>query len=66
MFGFVGFIERMEEGGDDVGAGKRLSETEDVVGMMRIDSSKGVEFRVVFSGGLGRTFNMMDVNQSHL
>ncbi|MEK4324040.1 helicase-exonuclease AddAB subunit AddA [Bacillus sp. FSL K6-3221] len=66
LFRFLRFIERMQERGDDLGAAKTFSETEDVVRMMTIHSSKGLEFPVVFTAGLGRNFNMMDLNQSYL
>ncbi|PCK22039.1 helicase-exonuclease AddAB subunit AddA [Bacillus pumilus] len=66
LFRFLRFIERMQERGDDLGAAKTSSETEDVVRMMTIHSSKGLEFPVVFTAGLGRNFNMMDLNQSYL
>ncbi|WP_458110229.1 helicase-exonuclease AddAB subunit AddA [Bacillus zhangzhouensis] len=66
LFRFLRFIERMQERGDDLGAAKMFSETEDVVRMMTIHSSKGLEFPVVFTAGLGRNFNMMDLNQSYL
>ncbi|UXO89235.1 MULTISPECIES: helicase-exonuclease AddAB subunit AddA [Bacillus] len=66
LFRFLRFIERMQERGDDLGAAKTFSETEDVVRMMTIHSSKGLEFPIVFTAGLGRNFNMMDLNQSYL
>lgn len=66
LFCFLRFIERMQERGDDLGAAKTFSETEDVVRMMTIHSSKGLEFPIVFTAGLGRNFNMMDLNQSYL
>ncbi|WP_353856183.1 helicase-exonuclease AddAB subunit AddA [Bacillus sp. Bos-x628] len=66
LFRFLRFIERMQDRGDDLGAAKTFSETEDVVRMMTIHSSKGLEFPVVFTAGLGRNFNMMDLNQSYL
>ncbi|MGE6630908.1 helicase-exonuclease AddAB subunit AddA [Bacillus sp. NPDC077027] len=66
LFRFLRFIERMQDRGDDLGAAKTLSETEDVVRMMTIHSSKGLEFPIVFTAGLGRNFNMMDLNQTYL
>ncbi|OLP63705.1 ATP-dependent helicase/nuclease subunit A [Bacillus pumilus] len=66
LFRFLRFIERMQDRGDDLGAAKTISETEDVVRMMTIHSSKGLEFPVVFTAGLGRNFNMMDLNQPYL
>jgi ATP-dependent helicase/nuclease subunit A len=66
LFRFLRFIERMQERGDDLGAARALSEQEDVVRLMTIHSSKGLEFPVVFLIGLSRKFNMMDINHSFL
>lgn len=66
LFRFLRFIERMQERGDDLGAARALGEQEDVVRIMTIHSSKGLEFPVVFVAGLGRNFNMMDLRKSYL
>lgn len=66
LFRFLRFIERMQERGDDLGTARALSEQEDVVKLMTIHSSKGLEFPVVFVAGLSRKFNMMDINHSYL
>jgi ATP-dependent helicase/nuclease subunit A len=66
LFRFLRFIERMQERGNDLGAARALSEQEDVVRMMTIHSSKGLEFPIVFVAGLSRKFNMMDIQHSFL
>jgi ATP-dependent helicase/nuclease subunit A len=66
LFRFLRFIERMQERGDDLGTARALGEQEDVVRLMTIHSSKGLEFPIVFLGGIGRSFNLMDVNKSYL
>jgi ATP-dependent helicase/nuclease subunit A len=66
LFRFLRFIERMRERGDDLGAAGALGESEDVVRIMTIHSSKGLEFPVVFVAGLGRQFNMMDIRKSYM
>ncbi|MED4455355.1 helicase-exonuclease AddAB subunit AddA [Metabacillus fastidiosus] len=66
LFRFLRFIERMQERGDDLGAARALGEQEDVVRLMTIHSSKGLEFPVVFTAGLARQFNMMDLNKKYL
>ena len=43
-----------------------LGEQEDVVRLMTIHSSKGLEFPVVFVAGLGRSFNTMDLRKPYL
>ncbi len=66
LFRFLRFIERMQERGDDLGAARALGEQEDVVRLMTIHSSKGLEFPVVFIAGLSRQFNQMDLRKSYL
>src|SRR5690625_1650302 len=66
LFRFLRFIERMEERGDDLGAARALSELEDVVRIMTIHKSKGLEFPVVIIGGMDRQFNMQDLNRKYL
>lgn len=66
LFRFLRFVDRMKKRGDDLGEAKYLSEKENVVRMMTIHSSKGLEFPYVFIAGVGRTFNKMDFNQSYL
>lgn len=57
---FVRFIEQMIEASGDMGIAKSAGEQEDVVKLMSIHKSKGLEFPVVILGGLGRKFNQMD------
>lgn len=66
LFRFLRFIERMQERGDDLGAARALSEQEDVVRLMTIHSSKGLEFPIVFIAGLSKQFNRMDLYKSYL
>ncbi|AIF42732.1 helicase-exonuclease AddAB subunit AddA [Virgibacillus sp. SK37] len=66
LFRFLRFIERMEERGDDLGSARALSEQEDVVRIMTIHKSKGLEFPVVIVGAMDKQFNMMDLNQKYL
>ncbi|WP_462408935.1 helicase-exonuclease AddAB subunit AddA [Neobacillus sp. Marseille-QA0830] len=66
LFRFLRFIERMIDRGDDLGAAKALGEQEDVVRIMTIHSSKGLEFPVVFMAGMARNFNMMDMKKPYM
>ena len=66
LFRFLRFIERMQDRGDDLGAARALSEQEDVVRLMTIHSSKGLEFPIVFIAGLSKPFNLMDLRKSYL
>lgn len=66
LFRFLRFIERMEERGDDLGSARALSEQEDVVRIMTIHKSKGLEFPVVILGAMDKQFNLMDLKQKYL
>ncbi|NPV74337.1 MAG: helicase-exonuclease AddAB subunit AddA [Pelotomaculum sp.] len=66
LFLFLRFIERLREGGRDFGAARLLSEKENVVRIMSIHKSKGLEFPVVFVAGLGRNFNFRNLNKAVL
>lgn len=48
----------------DYGEADTLDENADVVRIMSIHKSKGLEFPVVFVSGLSKRFNMQDANQS--
>lgn len=60
LFRFLRFINRMRETGGDMGEARALSEQADVVRIMTIHKSKGLEFPIVFVAGLGKQFNMRD------
>lgn len=66
LFRFLRFVDRMRRRGDDLGAARSLSEKENVVRIMTIHSSKGLEFPYVFIAGAGRKFNKMDFNEPYL
>jgi len=66
LFRFLRFIDRMKKRGDDLGTARAMSEKENVVRLMTIHSSKGLEFPYVFIAGVGRDFNQMDFNELYL
>ncbi|WP_323125812.1 helicase-exonuclease AddAB subunit AddA [Gracilibacillus oryzae] len=66
LFRFLRFIERMEEKGDDLGAAKALGEQEDVVRIMTIHKSKGLEFPLVIVGAMNKQFNQQDLREKYL
>lgn len=57
---FIEFIDKMSASSGDFGTASVLSEEDDVVRLMSIHKSKGLEFPVVMICGLGRKFNFMD------
>lgn len=66
LFRFLRFIERMQERGTDLGSARAIGEQEDVVRIMSIHKSKGLEFPLVFVAGLNRPFNKQDLRSNFL
>lgn len=66
LFNFINFINKLRKSSGDMGSAKILGENEDVVRIMSIHKSKGLEFPVVFLSGSGKQFNLMDLNKSIL
>jgi ATP-dependent helicase/nuclease subunit A len=66
LFNFVNFINRLKISSKDMGSAKILGENEDVVRIMSIHKSKGLEFPVVFLCGCGKNFNLRDMTKSVL
>ena len=66
LFNFISFINRVKLSSKDMGSAKILSENEDVVRIMSIHKSKGLEFPIVFLSGTGKNFNKMDLRESIL
>ncbi|MFC5532117.1 UvrD-helicase domain-containing protein [Cohnella yongneupensis] len=66
LFRFLRFLGRMRDTGADLGAARALGESENVVRIVSIHRSKGLEYPVVFAAGLGRSFNRRDLNGSFL
>ncbi|SHE75264.1 helicase-exonuclease AddAB subunit AddA [Clostridium fallax] len=66
VFNFINFISKLKNSSGDMGSAKILSENEDVVRIMSIHKSKGLEFPVVFLSGTGKNFNLMDLNNEIL
>lgn len=61
LFHFVRYIEKLKKYEVDFGEADITSENEDVVRIMSIHKSKGLEFPVVFVSGLGKQFNKQDI-----
>lgn len=66
LFAFINFIERLKSSSNDMSAAKIIGENENVVRIMSIHKSKGLEFPIVFLCNTKKTFNMMDLNQNIL
>lgn len=57
LFSFINYIEAIKKRNVPMGQVKLLGENDDVVRIMTIHKSKGLEFPVVLVGGLGKRFN---------
>lgn len=56
LFRFLRFVERMLDSNTDLAAARTLGESENVVRIMTIHKSKGLEFPLVFLASLGTRF----------
>ncbi|ACL76125.1 helicase-exonuclease AddAB subunit AddA [Ruminiclostridium cellulolyticum] len=66
LFNFISFIDKLKTNKGDMGSAKVLGENDNVVRLMSIHKSKGLEFPVVFLCGCGKKFNMQDMYKSIL
>ena len=66
LFNFIRFIERLRLSSGDFSSAKMIGENEDVVRIMSIHKSKGLEFPVVFLASTASNFNLMDLNDDIL
>ena len=66
LFNFIKFIERLKNGNGDMASAKIIGENEDVVRIMSIHKSKGLEFPIVFLSGTSKRINMQDLNNELL
>ncbi|KJS75827.1 MAG: ATP-dependent helicase [Desulfotomaculum sp. BICA1-6] len=66
LFRFLRFVERLRQNEGDMGTARALGENENVVRIMSIHKSKGLEFPVVIVSGLGKKFNVTSLNKSVL
>ncbi|ABR50250.1 Recombination helicase AddA [Alkaliphilus metalliredigens QYMF] len=62
LFNFIKFIEKLQGSKGDMGAAKILGENDNVVRIMSIHKSKGLEFPVVIAAGMGKNFNLRDTS----
>lgn len=60
---FIKFMEKIRERENDLSAARTLGESEDVVRIMTIHKSKGLEFPVVFVAEIGKIFNLRDLSE---
>jgi len=66
LFHFIRYLETIQEQEVDFGEANILDENADVVRIMTIHKSKGLEFPICFVCGLSKQFNQMDMRQAIL
>ena len=66
LFNFINFIDKLQISSGDMSGAKLIGENENVVRIMSIHKSKGLEFPIIFLCGTGKKFNIMDINQDDI
>ncbi len=63
---FIEFIGKLKDSGQDLATATTLGENENVVRVVTIHKSKGLEYPVVFVAGVGKPFNASDYTRANL
>lgn len=66
IFNFINFIDKIKKSNSDMGSAKTLGENANVVRIMSIHKSKGLEFPIVFCSAMSKNFNTMDFKKDML
>lgn len=66
LYNFINFIDKLKMSSGDMGSAKIIGENDDVVRIMSIHKSKGLEFPVVFLSSTNKQINLNDLNQNVL
>ena len=66
LYNFINFIDKIKLSSGDLGSAKLIGENDNVIRIMSIHKSKGLEFPVVFLSSTGKQFNLIDLNQNLL
>ncbi|MGE5677928.1 MAG: helicase-exonuclease AddAB subunit AddA, partial [Pseudomonadota bacterium] len=66
LFNFINFMNKLKGSQGDMGSAKTLGEKDNVVRIMSIHKSKGLEFPIVFVCGAGKGFNLTDTTKGIL
>lgn len=64
IFNFLEYLENSKKSGDDVSVPKNISKNENVVRIMSIHKSKGLEFPVVILCNTSNLFNKRNINSN--
>ena len=63
LFHFINYINSLRRANNDMDSAKVIGENEDVVRIMSIHKSKGLEFPVVILANTAKKFNLQDLNE---
>ena len=66
LYNFINFIEKVRNSSGDLSSAKLIGENENVVRIMSIHKSKGLEFPLVFLCNSNKKFNIQDLNSQIL
>ena len=66
LFNFIKFVEKLRSENSDMTAAKVIGENENVVRIMSIHKSKGLEFPIVILSGTSKKINLQDLNSNIL
>lgn len=66
LFNFLRYIEKLSVSSGNVSTAKTLGENDNVVRLMSVHKSKGLEFPIVLMCGLNKKFNRVDIAKNIL
>ena len=64
LYNFINFIDKLKTNSGDLGAAKIIGENDDVIRIMSIHKSKGLEFPIVFLANTNKQFNEQDIRKN--
>ncbi|MDF2612934.1 MAG: ATP-dependent helicase/nuclease subunit [Clostridia bacterium] len=66
LFSFIQYLDKLKETSDGLGEAKLMGDNENLVRIMSIHKSKGLEFGIVFLCDTGKKFNNKDISNTIL
>ena len=64
LYNFINFIEKLKMNSGDLSSAKIIGENDDVIRIMSIHKSKGLEFPIVFLVNTNKKFNEQDIKKN--
>ena len=64
LYNFINFIDKLKTNSGDMSAAKIIGENDDVIRIMSIHKSKGLEFPIVFLVNSNKQFNEQDIRKN--